>query len=82
MNEISNSSYVIDSIYYRDNHVININISYESDEYIEYRNITLRYIDDMWKIVPSDEFEQDYGEGFYLKAFIPTVATYPKEFPY
>lgn len=82
INEIYNNSYVIDSIYYRNNHVININISYESDEYIKYYNISLRYINNMWKVVPSDEFEQDHGEGYYLRAFIPTVATYPDEYPY
>lgn len=82
IDEIYDNSYKIDSIYYRDNQIININISYETDEYIEYYNISLRYIKDVWKIVSSDEFEQDYGAGYYLRAFIPTVATYPDEYPF
>ena len=58
-----------------------INILHESDEDIRYYNITLRYIDNKWSIVPR-EYELDYEEGFYLRAFIPTVATYPDEFSY
>lgn len=80
--EIYANSYVIDSIYYRNNNVININISHENDDTIRYYNISLRYYNDMWKVVSPDQFDQDYGNGYYLRAFIPTVATYPDKFPY
>ena len=81
VNEIYSNSYEIDSIYFRGNNVININIFHDSDEEIRYYNITLRYIDDKWNIVPG-EYELYYEEGHYLRAFIPTVATYPDAFSY
>lgn len=33
------------------------------------------------EVVKSD-CGQDYEEGYYLKEFIPTAATYPFDFPY
>lgn len=80
--EVYKHSYEIDSIYYRSNKIININISKENKDSIEYNNITLRYINKKWKIVSPDEFEMDYGSGYYLKAFIPSIATYPNKFTY
>lgn len=82
IDEVYKHSYDIDSIYYRSNKVININISKKDNGMIDYYNITLRYIDNKWKIVSPDELDMDYGEGYYLKAFIPSVATYPDKYPY
>lgn len=83
--EVHKHLYEINSIFYRSNEVININISKEDDynnEMIEYKNITLRYIDKKWKIISPDFFEMDHGDGYYLKALIPSFATYPDKFPY
>lgn len=81
VDEIYNNSSVIESIYYRENGIININISKESDEEIRYYNITLRYDGKESYFVPS-MFEDNYSEGIYLRAFIPSVAIYPDEYPY
>ncbi len=82
INKVYKHSFDVDSIYYRSNNIININISKENDESIEYKNITLRYINKEWEIVSPDEFGYNYGEGYYLKAFIPSIATYPEKFAY
>lgn len=79
--DIYNNSYVIDSIYYRNNGMININISKESDSEIFYNNITLRCDEENWEFVRS-EFGDNYGEGIYLKELIPSAATYPDKYPY
>lgn len=81
VNEIYNNLYVIDSIYYRSNGMININISKEDDHEIVYYNITLRCNGDSWEYVMS-EFGNNYGEGIYLKELIPSSATYPDKYPY
>lgn len=80
VNEIYNNSYNIDSIYYRENGLIHINISKESDDEIRYMNITLRFIDGEWEYVVTGIFENEYSEGIYLDAMIPTIATYPDQF--
>lgn len=81
INEIYNNLYTIESIYYRDNGMININISKEDDYEIIYYNITLRCNDDSWEYVMS-EFGDNYGEGIYLKEMLPSSATYPDKYPY
>lgn len=72
----------INTIYYRENGIININFSkeYETGE-IRHFNLTLRYDGEQFKIVPAMS-GQEYGEGIYLDALIPSIATYPNEFPY
>lgn len=72
----------INTIYYRENGIININFSkeYETGE-IRYFNITFRYDGEKAKIVPAETGEE-YGEGIYLDALIPSIAAYPSEFPY
>lgn len=80
INEIYNNSYIVDSIYYRGNDLININISKESDEEIRYMNISLRRIDGEWEFVVTGIYENDYSEGIYLDAMIPTIAIYPDQF--
>lgn len=81
IDEINNNLYMIDSIYYRNNGMININISKEDDYEIVYYNITLRYDGEKWEFIES-EFGEKYGEGIYLKELIPSSATYPRRFPY
>lgn len=81
VNEIYNNSYRIDSIYYRNNGIININISKEDDNQIIYYNITLRSNGEIWEFVMS-EFGENYGEGIYLKELIPSSASYPDKYPY
>ena len=81
VNEIYNNSYVIDSVYYRNNGIININISKEDDNEIVYYNITLRCNGDRWEYVMS-EIGEKYGGGIYLKELIPSSATYPDRYPY
>ena len=77
IDEVYKHSYDIDSIYYRDNGIININISKNEKGNIDYYNVTLRNIDGKWDIVSPNEYGEDYGSGYYLKALIPSVATYP-----
>lgn len=81
VNEIYNNLYTINSIYYRNNGMININISKEDDYEIIYYNITLRYNGEKWEFIQS-EFGENYGEGIYLKELIPSSATYPDKYPY
>lgn len=81
VDEIYNNLCIIDSIYYRNNGIININISKEDDSSINYYNITLRYNGEKWKFVQS-EFEKNYDGGIYLKELIPSSATYPDKYPY
>lgn len=78
--KIYEESYIIDSIYYRENGIININISKEDDKSIRYSNLTLRCDDGKLDIVPSEWGE--YNEGIYLDAMIPEIATYPSGYPY
>lgn len=81
INEINNKSCEIDSIFYRSNGIININISKEFKHEINYYTITIRYDGDNWSFVQS-EFGRDYGRGTYLKEMIPSAAISPKEYPY
>lgn len=82
--EINNKSCKIDSIYYRENGIININISKENDSNIYYYNITLRYNDGKWNILSRKEGDRnyDYNCGVYLNAYLPSIATFPDKFPY
>ena len=72
----------INTIYYRENGIINMNLSkeYETGEISQF-NVTFRYDGERVQIVPTKS-GQEYGEGTYLEAFIPSIATYPSEFPY
>lgn len=79
--EINNKTCAIDSIFYRSNGIININISKESEQEINYYTITIRYDGNKWSFVKS-EFGDNYGRGIYLKEMIPAVATYPDKYPY
>lgn len=93
INRIHNHSYNIDSIYYRDNGIMNINISQAliervgddhtndyTNEYTNYYNITLRYIDGKWKPILPHKMNEKCGNGVYLDALIPAIATYPNEY--
>ena len=73
---------MIDTIYYRENGIININFSheYETGEKRHF-NLTLRYDGEQIQILPAKSGEI-YDEGVYLDALIPSIATYPNEFPY
>lgn len=82
IDEVYKHSYNIDSIFYRSNKLININISKKSTGSIGYKNITLRYMNKKWKIVSPNVYDMNYDDGYYLKALIPSVATYPDIFPY
>lgn len=81
VDELYSNLYKIDSIYYRDNGIININISKENENTIDYANITLRYNGNTFDIIPSN-YGDYHNLGIYEKAFIPAIATYPKKFPY
>ena len=81
VDELDSNLYKIDSIYYRDNGIININISKENENTIDYANITLRYDGNTFDIIPSN-YGDYHNLGIYEKAFIPAIATYPDKFPY
>ena len=87
IDSIYSNMYKIDSIYYRDNGIININLSKEKEDEIEYRNITLRYNGKSVCFLENGFGEYtDEGfylsEGFYMKAVIESMATYPDSFIY
>lgn len=73
--------YNIDSIYYRSNNMVNINVSHNTKNSVEYKNVTIRLFETTIDIVPGN-FDETYEEGFYLSAYSPLLATYPDKFPY
>ena len=78
---INNDGYTINSIYYRENNMININLSSGEMGNRTFYNITLRINNHKIKIILS-EFDDIYDEGIYKAALIPELATYPSNFPY
>ncbi len=82
---IYEKSCVIDSIYYRENGIININIHEEFGEGSVRRfHIDLR-LDGEKAYLLNDEINSglsDLNFGLYLKALCPEIATYPEEFPF
>lgn len=78
---INNDGYTINSIYYRENNMININLSSGEMGNRTFYNITLRINNHKIKIILS-EFDNIYHEGIYKAALIPELATYPSNFPY
>lgn len=72
----------IDTILYRENGIININFSKEYEaKGIKHYRMTIRYDGEQAHVVPGETGES-YSEGTYLEALIPSIATYPTEFPY
>lgn len=80
INDIIIEGYEIDSIYYRENGIININFSLADNDSIRYKNITLRCKQAGFEVVPS--MYGKYNEGIYQSAMIPAIATYPSSYPY
>ncbi|MBQ3513968.1 MAG: hypothetical protein IJA32_09270 [Lachnospiraceae bacterium] len=78
---IYNNAYTIDSIFYRENGVVNINISKEDEYAIDYVNINLRCNQNGFELI-SSQFNDYCNYGIYKNAFIPAIATYPDGFPY
>lgn len=84
VNWIYDNSYYIDSIYYRENGIININIFQEDEYEVIYHHIDLRCDGEKINYI-RDEINTGLSElnsGFYLKALRPEIATYPDKFPY
>lgn len=81
LNTIRNDGYDIDSIYYRSNNMVNINLSRSVEDGVEYNNITIRILETTTETV-SGNFDETYEEGVYLNAYAPLLATYPDKFPY
>lgn len=81
LDTIRNDGYSIDSIYYRSNNMVNINVSRNTRIGVEYDNVTIRISETALEIVPGN-FDETYEEGFYLRAYSPLLATYPEVFPY
>lgn len=69
-------------IYYRENGIININykcaFAEDASNTIYNYTATLRYRNNDLKIIPA--YSGLLEEGYYLDAFIPAIATYPKVF--
>lgn len=80
LEQIYNNSCNVESIFYRENSVININISKEVEDEIKFRNINLRCSKEGFTIIPCRN--DSYDLGIYKSASVPSIATYPKEFPF
>lgn len=78
---IYRNKYIIDSIYYRQNGVININISKETDDFIKYYNVSIRCHDGRWDYIETENGYK-YNTGIYEAAMIASDADYPDKFPY
>jgi len=81
LDTIEEDGYSIDSIYYRSNNMVNINVSYSTEDSVKYDNVTVRISGTTPKIVPGN-FDETYEEGYYLRAYSPLLVTYPEKFPY
>lgn len=85
INWIYEHSLIIDSIYYRENGIININIHEEFyEDSVRRFHIDMR-CDEGNIYLLNDEINLGLSElnlGLYLKALRPEIATYPEKFPY
>lgn len=85
INWIYEHSLILDSIYYRENGIININIHEEFyEESVRRFHIDIRCEEGKVYLV-NDEINlglSDLNFGLYLKALRPEIATYPEKFPY
>lgn len=80
--DLLGEGFLIDQILYRENGIININLSKECGENeVRHYSITLRLDGEHAQIIPSKSGEK-YCEGTYSEALVPSIATYPTEFPY
>ena len=82
---IKKGGYKIDSIYYRENGLININYSKTDNSYTMYENMTLKLSGNTVKGVEVNQYGSDLlsklsYSGIYNPALYPNMATYPKAF--
>lgn len=82
---IKKGGYKIDSIYYRENGLININYSKSDSTFISYENMTLKLTGNTVKAVEVNPYGSDLlskltYSGIYYPALYPNMATYPKAF--
>lgn len=76
LKSIEKKGYKIDTIYYRENYICNINYSKEEKDSKDFENVSFRFNDNLE--VVFNRAGETYDSGIYKAAFIPDIATYPE----